>query len=814
MSKIDDLACFDVNGADTFKVATDNPDQADFQYPINPPERVAAIHRDTLLQIRAAVNQAYGTLRQRRQSLWNSPIGAPRVPDGQLAEQLALVRAAIAKIDLNKFFSSALEDLSEKARRQAVRINLDLWPEDAEFVACLNVLEKVLDKWFAEARRPVDEALATTADAPLSERLLKNAVRFYFDNFDRYDMVSHPILYATDAGDELDRIEVFRISPEDATQLVDEAETGKKKLFGTKLANFGAFFKRDFRTNDILWGRLDGAERIITALLPDADFDRKRCKPPHPYNPLRDQLIAEAQNAILKEVLGVEDESHLKTLLEEFANRAKRVTADDETAAGVNADAVQTLAQDLPEPRVKFALTSFLKNQKPVELFRESFLDNYETMRQFNNQDMVKDAARASKVFGRMLEGYADDHKINDKRVTWVTRLAQLFWGLVEVAIPGSIANLIFQHWLKLVYLFEFLLILLGTLLTNQAAQQFGWLTFGITVTIHAAQLVLSDALTGRHWLRRLLVALSLLAVLLLAVLGITTFVGLFYMPKLWRVLVAIQAWQANPSATGRTSVKVVLVTIVAAFLVRALWKGVGERISTRWLGLLPLLLGAAIIVGMILSLKVSGTRDNKLPGGLHMPALAMEIVTTPAEVSDVEKYASPSGNDAAAGVEKLRAAVNLDFGFIAWYTAVFLLFSYWLKRRGNYPAGLGWAAAGLALVTAAFDIIENLQLYAVLGSETANPTLLQRLHMVTLLKWVFCFETVLVLSLLFLKRKDQGYLFGLGLVAVGVTGLAGVFYYRLIEFAFVGLAVLLVCIGLFAIVAPGRLLSRDQISP
>src|SRR5205814_270138 len=149
----------------------------------------------------------------------------------------------------------------------------------------------------------------------------------------------------------------------------------------------------------------------------------------------------------------------------------------------------------------------FLLKQTPREHFRDQFIENYETDRQFNSQDMVSDAARAGKVFGKMLEGYAKLHQIDNKRVVWVTRLAQIFWGLVEVAIPGSIANLVFRHWLKLLYLFEFLVVLLGTLL-NQTVQRFGLLVFAITLAIQIAELIVSDALRGKRRLINLLVAL------------------------------------------------------------------------------------------------------------------------------------------------------------------------------------------------------------------------------------------------------------------------------------------------------------------
>ena len=815
MGKIDDLACFDFQGRATFENAFDAEVPDDFRYPTNPDEDVAIPLRSTLLEIKAAVNRAYRMLRRNRQALWSSPIGAPAIQDEKLAAQVAMVRDVCAKIELNTFFSPEMEDLSEAARSKAVRRKMEKSPQDAKFVKFLDTLVPVLDEWFRTARRMVEDALEGQTDASTHEQILKRALKFYFDSFDRYDMVSHPILYATNAGDELDRIEVFRISPEDATHIVDEAEARKKKLFGTKLGNFGAFFKRDFRTNDILWGRLDGAERIITALLPDAKYDRKRTNPSIKYDDTRDRLIEEAQNAILKEVLGVEDESKLTAILKELAAGTKpadvggRPEPDTEHAFGIAG--AENLAGYLTEPRVRFALTSFLKNQTPIQVFRQSFLENYEGLREFNNQDMVKNAARASRVFGRMLEGYADDHKLNHKRVTWVTRLAQLFWGLVEVAIPGSIGNLVFQHWLKLIYLFEFLLILLGTLLTSHAAQQFGWLTFGITATIHTAQLILSDALTGKHWLRRFLFAILMLAILSVTVLGFFTFVGLFYAPSLWRVLVDIQAWQSNPAATGRTLLKVILVGFVGAFLLRALWKGLSERVHAKWLALLPLLLGAAITGGMIYSLYITAHRQQTLPGGLHMPALAIEMAKDPTEVLEIKKFASPSGTDESAGAQKLRTGVNLDFGFIALYTAVFLTFSYWLsRRRVGYPA-LAMVTAVLAVTTAGLDVLENFHLYAVLSTSMVDMGMVQRLHVAGVLKWIFCFETTALLSLLFLSRKDLGYLFGLGLMLVSIVGIIGVFYHRLLEFAFLGLGVMLVLIGLFVLIAPGRFLSRDH---
>ncbi|TDI58020.1 MAG: patatin-like protein [Alphaproteobacteria bacterium] len=58
----------------------------------------------------------------------------------------------------------------------------------------------------------------------------------------------------------MDKIKVSRLSPQDCTAIRD---TGPEVLQGVKLGNFGAFFRREDRENDYLWGRLHAADRLI-----------------------------------------------------------------------------------------------------------------------------------------------------------------------------------------------------------------------------------------------------------------------------------------------------------------------------------------------------------------------------------------------------------------------------------------------------------------------------------------------------------------------------------------------------------------------
>ena len=58
----------------------------------------------------------------------------------------------------------------------------------------------------------------------------------------------------------------MRVSPLDATRLV-RATAASDKLGGVSFGHFGAFFRRRWRENDYLWGRLDGAAHLIGILL-------------------------------------------------------------------------------------------------------------------------------------------------------------------------------------------------------------------------------------------------------------------------------------------------------------------------------------------------------------------------------------------------------------------------------------------------------------------------------------------------------------------------------------------------------------------
>jgi len=127
---------------------------------------------------------------------------------------------------------------------------------EREFGAALN---RALDGFGARVFAQVEE-LTRAWDV---ERRADLLVRYL--GFPYWDVLLYPIQSIADAG-ERDAIDIVRMSPLDST-LLPPLDKTKPKLDGVRIMHFGAFFDRAGRENDYLWGRLDGAERMIGLLL-------------------------------------------------------------------------------------------------------------------------------------------------------------------------------------------------------------------------------------------------------------------------------------------------------------------------------------------------------------------------------------------------------------------------------------------------------------------------------------------------------------------------------------------------------------------
>ena len=87
-----------------------------------------------------------------------------------------------------------------------------------------------------------------------------------FEKFQLIDQVIYPYQYLSDVQNN-SLIKLVRISPNDADKGFGKDKGLEEKLAGDQFRAFGGFFKKSWRSNDILWGRLDGVNRIVDGLL-------------------------------------------------------------------------------------------------------------------------------------------------------------------------------------------------------------------------------------------------------------------------------------------------------------------------------------------------------------------------------------------------------------------------------------------------------------------------------------------------------------------------------------------------------------------
>ena len=98
------------------------------------------------------------------------------------------------------------------------------------------------------------------------ERLLRRSqiLLNLYQHFEQIDEVALP-LELVSALRGRDQIQTVRISPSDAKRAF--AGRFSSKLCGVQLLDFGAFFKRSWRSNDLMWGRIDGSAQLLDILL-------------------------------------------------------------------------------------------------------------------------------------------------------------------------------------------------------------------------------------------------------------------------------------------------------------------------------------------------------------------------------------------------------------------------------------------------------------------------------------------------------------------------------------------------------------------
>jgi hypothetical protein len=283
---------------------------------------------------------------------------------------------------------------------------------------------------------------------------------------------------------ENDDIEVLRVSPQDTWRLVDERIHGPK-LAGAQVHHFGGFFSADWRRNDILWGRLDAAERLIAALCPTPPEDA----PNGPGGGLdawqvRDCLIGEAHAAIIADVLG---------------DRAYRSLLH--TQLGVE------LSQDPSLPGSPEAA-------REVRAVLDAFRTGYQRPGPPPREESVDVAARAARVFDKVGGGLPVPAGPLTTARRWIGATVRVAAGLAEVAVPDPKRpwSLVTRHLLAVATVAGVLMIILGGFFGGPGVVSFGWVVVVIAVAARLIVALLAAWINGVRSRIAIIVALVVVA--------------------------------------------------------------------------------------------------------------------------------------------------------------------------------------------------------------------------------------------------------------------------------------------------------------
>ena len=469
IDKLNDIACLDENARRIAGLAYGRGQSEEW-----PVGEEVQVFRTAVQDLRDKLNAAYVTLRGERRKLWSRDdetnrfrrfIKTLEITSGDLLGLLHEPTDAARREEAEALLNTPLKQPPADAPKLQTRTDA--------IVALNEEVKAQLTRVIDDARHAVSDALRplegdAAEQQPRWERFLRDTLWYYYVYFEDFDQISFPILYSTGVGEEADIIDVFRISPRDATALIDERDQfneqgqkvkeGKSKLAGTTLSNFGAFFERKFRINDIMWGRLDGAERVIAALLPS--------------NPeLKKQLTTEAHLEIIKEEVNNRIDlarSHANTVFSSLSAQEQRKKDNlalkklvDESLdlmasskdCGSKLDEIERDASRLSADSVwRVFLESFVIEFRPfvrhfivpsgemdrLEAFKNWFNEQYDEGRTFTKFATLDSATRINRVLGDMGLGYfpaTGEQSLKRKAAMWFGRHLRLF---TEAAIQAE----------------------------------------------------------------------------------------------------------------------------------------------------------------------------------------------------------------------------------------------------------------------------------------------------------------------------------------------------------------------------------------
>ncbi len=346
----------------------------------------------------------------------------------------------------------------------------------------------------------IDEAFISLGNAyPGIAARMKYIYRY---GYDLYDSTTFQLMAGGSYGEGTE-IGLYRISPADATSLWDESRKkdakGKplSKLAGISLGAFGGFLDREWRHNDIMWGRLDAAERIINVLLPHesdtSDEDRN----------FRRTMIDNAHRTIIRETL--------------------EVWVGELKSTRFNSNREETQYRRLKD----------ILNNIGSPDWKKEFQTQYDFNREPEPKPNLQRLGRTSGILSSMIERIDTGEGIGKKISGYLKRLNWILLGLLDFSTPKTFKGVILGYWTHLLMLVSLVVIaggyIVGSLDADSAASSsfklLGFTLLGVTtITLLLRRLLESHIhkIACRKTTRR---ALQVIAGTLLALLCIALFI-------------------------------------------------------------------------------------------------------------------------------------------------------------------------------------------------------------------------------------------------------------------------------------------------
>ncbi len=392
-----------------------------------------------------------------------------------------------------KTFGSRLQHLLATAHRPAIVSGIDgvplitcgfgelakLFDADREeneatpfatlFPAMMEEIKSILEQgWHATKGCVAVRDLVCGAFAEFGECCpeLAGRMRATYDlGYELYDCSRLPLMSGGEYG-EGTQVDVFRISPFDAQSLWNSHDGDElhPKLAGVAFGSFGGFLDRQWRRNDVMWGRLDAAEQLISTLVPDT---RKRS-----------EFVLKAQYAILTETIAPWI-AELKSGPLELAEERRQLHRLEEIQKSLEAARQQNPEQPECDPE-----------------WKRQFMRSYDVERQLDSARNLRRAGRSSAILSSMLRRLDGGNGMQGRLAAYIKAFGRILLGMLDFSTPKTLTAIIGTYWLHLVTLTGIILVA-GSIFIGRVSELSATATdirgFGITLL----------CISGMVWLAR-----------------------------------------------------------------------------------------------------------------------------------------------------------------------------------------------------------------------------------------------------------------------------------------------------------------------